>query len=445
MRSLIIGIMLLIPGATIRAQTAPQNTAGSQDTIVIDSLSEALARALKSNPTQAVYQQQIRQAHYNYKAAKGAFYPNATGSFGGTDNLHLATTPIPGELVGAPGTTYYAQFGKQYVYNAGITLTQNIINWQAVLETKTAENNIRLVESQQASYVQSLREQVARTYYSVLIAKTSLKIITLDEIAGDSLVVLARQRLAEGTGDVISLNQALISGNNIRQNKALSQQLYDQGIYNLAILLGAGPGTALVLAENAPADSLAKSSAITLQADKNLEVYRQQISISDLQRQSQKSLAYPTLSASAYLGAQQFRNDFGLSFDNKAWSGYRYVGLNLTIPLFTGLSNTYRYRSSLAQKQIAQLQYDNALEQSGITDRLLVKNHKDYQELVLASSGNFRLYHETLQVDRQKYEEGVIPLDIYLKAFQDYLTAENTYMNNLSQLLSIRATILSRQ
>src|SRR5260221_10032368 len=134
MRSLIIGLLLLSTGAAVRAQ----------DTILIASLSEALASALKNNPTQAVYQQQIRQARYNYKATKGAFYPNATGSLGGTDNLHLATTPIPGELVGAPGTTYYAQFGKQYAYNAGITLTQNIVNWQAVLETKVAEDNIRL-------------------------------------------------------------------------------------------------------------------------------------------------------------------------------------------------------------------------------------------------------------------------------------------------------------
>ncbi len=437
MRSLIIWYLLLGFDTTAKAQTGPQ------DTIVIGSLSEALDRALRSNPTQAVYQQQIRQARYNYKATKGAFYPNAAGTFGGTDNLHLAVTPIPGELVGAPGTTYYAQFGKKYAYNAGITLTQNIVNWQAMLETKISENNVRLTESQQASYVQGLREQVARTYFSVLIAKASLKILALDQRVGDSLAALTRQRLSEGTGDAISLNQALISGNNIQQNKALSQQLYDQGIDNLAILLGIRPATEISLAEDL--DSLATAGLHTLGADKNLEVYRQQIGIAELQRQSQKSLAYPNLSATAYFGVQQYRNNFGLSLDDKAWSGNRYVGLNLAVPLFTGLSNTYKYRSSATQKQIAQLQYDNAMEQSGINDRLLKKNYRDYQDLVRASSENFRLYHENLQLDKQKYEEGVITLDVYLKAFQDYLTAENTYMNNLSQLLSVRATILSRQ
>ena len=447
MRTFITWCLLLTINTMAKAHASPQagSQASSQDTTVIGSLPEALDRALRSNPTRAVYQQQIRQARYNYKATKGAFYPNATGTFGGTDNLHLATTPIPGELVGAPGTTYYAQFGKKYAYNAGITLTQNIVNWQTVLETKTAEYNVRLTESQQASYIQGLREQVARTYFSVLMAKASLKILALDQKVGDSLIALARQRLAEGTGDAISLNQALISGNNIQQNKALSQQLFDQGTDNLAILLGAKPGTEISLAEDVAPGSLAEAGLLTLGADKNLDVYRQQVSIAGLQRQSQKSIAYPNLSASVYWGTQQYRNDFGLSFDNKAWSAYRYIGLNLNVPLFTGLSNTYKYRSSVTQEQIAQLQYDNAMEQSGINDRLLIKNHSDYQDLVRASSENFRLYRENLQLDKQKYEEGVITLDVYLKAFQDYLTAENTFMNNLVQLLSVRATILSRQ
>lgn len=455
MRTVIIGCLLLTLDTTAKAQASPQAglqaspqaapQASPQDTTIIGSLSEALDRALKSNPTRAVYQQQIRQARYNYKATKGAFYPNAAGTFSGTDNLHLAITPIPGELVGAPGTTYYAQFGKKYAYNAGVTLTQNIVNWQAVLETKIAEYNVRLTESQQASNIQGLREQVARTYFSVLIAKASLKILALDQKVGDSLIALTRQRLTEGTGDAISVNQALISGNNIQQNKALSQQLYDQGTDNLAILLGTKPGTEISLTEEVAAGSLAEDGLLTLGADKNLDVYRQQISIAELQRQSQRSLAYPNLSASVYWGTQQYRNDFGLSFDNKAWSAYRYIGLNLNVPLFTGLSNTYKYRSSVTQKQVAQLQYDNAMEQSGINDRLLLKNHSDYQELVRASSENFRLYRENLQLDKQKYEEGLITLDVYLKAFQDYLTAENTYMNNLSQLLSVRATILSRQ
>jgi outer membrane protein TolC len=416
------------------------------DTVTIGSLQQAVSIALKNNPTQAVYLQQIRQAQYNYKATKGVFYPNASAAFNGTDNLHLAITPIPGELLGgAPGTTYYAQFGKKYVYNTGVTLTQNIFDWQAVLETKIADNNLRLTESQQVSYVQSMKEQVARTYFSVLIAKTSLKIIATDQLVADSLVTLARQRLQEGTGDALSVNQAVINENNVLQNKAQSQQLYDQGLENLKILLGTDPTKEIIFSAGGPTDSLIQTGLVPLGTDKNLDVYRQQVAVAELQSQAQRSAAYPSLSASAYLGSQQFRNDFGMSFDNGAWTGYRYIGLNLSIPLFTGLSNTYKYKSAETQKSITQLQYDNATQQSEINDRLLIKNHNDYLDMVKASSDNFELYGVNLQLNKQKYQEGILTMDIYLKAFQDYLTAENTWLNNLSQLLSVKATLFSRQ
>jgi outer membrane protein TolC len=418
--------------------------AAAQDTLVIGSLGDALAGALAHNPTQLVYRQQVTQARLQYKATQGAFYPNASGAFTGTDNLHLATTPIPGELVGAPGTTYYAQFGKKYTYNTGITLTQNIVNWQAMLATKLADNNLALTQSQQAYYEQSLREQVARTYFSVLIARTSLRIIGDDEKIGDSLVLLAGQRLSEGTGDAISVNQATINRNNVQQNKALSRQLYDQGVENLKILLGAKVGTEVLLSGEIRADSVIEAVVVAPGVDRNLDIYRQQINIAVLQRKSQRSAALPLLSATGYIGVQQFRNDFGMSFEDGAWSGYRYIGLNLSVPIFTGLSNTYKYRSAEVQQTIVGMQYQAAADQSAINDRLLLKNHADYLELAKVSAQSFQLYAKNLRLNGQKFEEGVLTMDVYLKAFQDYLTAENTYLNNLSQLLSIKATLLSR-
>ena len=182
-----------------------------------------------------------------------------------------------------------------------------------------------------------------------------------------------------------------------------------------------------------------------LGADKNLVVYKQQQDIAGIQSLSQRSQAYPTITATGFLGDQQFRDDFSLAFGNNAWSAYNYLALNVTIPLFTGLANTNKYRSTLVQKDIAELQLRAAVEQSAINDRLLLKNYADYLRMLNASAASFRLYGQNVRLDQQKYMEGLLSLDVYMRAFQDYLTAENTYLNNLSQLLSIQATIISRQ
>jgi outer membrane protein len=431
-------IVLLSHIQTINAQSAPA------DTLKLASLQETIALSVKNNPTQAIYQQQIKQALSNYKASKGYLYPNISGNFNAQDNLHLAVTPIPGILINQPGTTYYAQFGKKYTYNTGLTLNENIFDWSSVLQSAIAKNNIMLVELQQSSYLQSLKDQAAKLYFSILIGKASIKTNSEDLTLADSLVVLSKQRLSEGTTDALSVNQAMINYNNALQNKAQSHQVYEQGIENLKIVLGEKAFTELSLSEEIDLNAVKAPKMPGLQMDKNIEVYRQQFLISALQSKQQRSVAYPKLGLTGYFGAQQFKNDFGLSFNNDAWTGYRYIGLSLSVPLFTGFTNLNKYRSSIAQQQIAQLQYNTAKEQSAVNDRLLLKNYQDYTAMTIAAANSYQLYRSNVSLNRQKYQEGIINMDVYLRSFEDYLRAENTYLNNLSQLLSTQATILSR-
>lgn len=429
-------------------------TRAQGDTTRLTSLENTIATAVKNNPTQEIYLRQISQAFLNYKAAQGFLYPNASLGFNGTDNLSLPTTPIPGVILGRPGETIYAKFGKHYVYNTGVSLSQDIVSWTSVLEMKLARSNVELTHLQREAFLQSLREQVARLYFSALIAKTALQIDAHDRQLADSIVTLSRQKLQQGATDRMSVNLAAINSNSIAQNQAQSRQLLDQSIENLKMLLGGKATDEIVVADSlagfAGGDSAtaargAPGDVPVLGADRNLVVYRQQQDIAGMQSRSQRSQAYPTITATGFFGDQQFRDDFSLAFGNNAWSAYNYVALNVTIPLFTGLSNTYKYRSAVVQKDIADLQMKKAVEESAINDRLLLKNYGDYWQMLQASAASFKLYGQNVRLDQQKYSEGLLPLDVYMKTFEDYLTAENTYLNNLSQLLSIQATIISRQ
>lgn len=418
--------------------------AQSRDTLKLNTLQEAIFLSIKNNPTQAIYQQQVKQAKYNYQASRGFLYPNVNGSFNGQDNLHLAVTPIPGILINQPGTTYYAQFGKKFSYNTGLNVNENIFDWSAILQSAVAKNNIMLMELQQTAYIQSLKDQVAKLYFSIIIGKASMKLNDRDLALADSLVKLSKLRLQEGTTDALAVNQAMINYNNVLQNKAQSSQLYDQGIENLKIILGEKALSELSLTEEITLDSFSAINQISLNRDKSIDVYRQQLILSALQSKQQRSAAYPKLGFNGYFGVQQFRNDFGLSFNNDAWTGYRYIGMSLNVPLFTGFANTNKYRSSVAQQQIAEMQYKNAQEESAINDRLLLKNYAAYTEMVKASANSYLLYRTNVSLNREKYQEGIITMDIYLKAFEDYLKAENAHLTNLSQLFSTQATILSR-
>ena len=417
----------------------------SPDTLRLWSLDSAYSLSLKHNSNQAIYLEQIKQAHFNFKAAQSFLYPNISGSFSGQDNLNLATTIVPGELIGKPGTSFNAQFGKKYVYNSGITLQKDLLSWQNALELKLAKGNYILSQVQANSYLQSLKEQVGKLYFSILVAKESLKIGRKDIRIADTLVQISRNKLREGTIDGLVLNQALINQNIVQENFSQSQLLYDQGIENLMILLGEKGDREIKVQENLNLDSLVLAQNISLNPDKSLDIFKQNVLISKTQANLIRSALLPKLSFQTYLGAQQFRNDFGLSLNSNNWTKYSYLGLNLNIPIFTGFNTSNKYRASLIQRNISEIQWESAIKQSKIQDQLLMKTNQDLMESLKSSGGNLILYEKNLHLNQEKFIEGIISLDIYLKAFQDYINAENTHLNNISQYLSNRATIISRQ
>jgi hypothetical protein len=65
--------------------------------------------------------------------------------------------------------------------------------------------------------------------------------------------------------------------------------------------------------------------------------------------------------------------------------------------------------------------------------------------MTATSKQSFELYGTNLQLNLQKFKEGIISLDMYYKSFDDYLKSENTYLNNLSTLLYNQAILISRK
>lgn len=417
----------------------------------------------------------------DYKASLGNLLPQASLGISGQDNMKLSVTPVPGELIGQPGKTLYLTFGKEYIYNADLQVSESIFNWQFVFQSKIAKENVALNGLQQAAYQQNLRISTAQYYYEGLVAASSLRISGRDLLLADSILSTVRDRYTQGLVDISAVHSAEINVNNVRQNISQSRQLFDQAAQNLKLLTGCKPDQSVSLDEYLAIDSLssasdAETSSVVpaaetspalssdspastpkiapalpgipdpslLGPDKNLDVYAGNARLAALQGSLQKTAFYPTLSIAGNFGSQQFRDNFGLTFGNGAWNDYRYLVLNLNVPLFTGFYNRDKYRSAEATARIDAQQYQDAIEQGAINDSLLLKTYDNYRVISEASGRNLLLYRENLMLSQRKYQEGLISIDIWQKAFEDYLRSENTHLNNLSQLFSARASIIGR-
>ena len=414
-------------------------------TITLSSFEETWNYALKNNPDQKSYLLNIEKAKADKITSQSFLWPSINGSFSGQYNIELPTTPIPGEIIGKLGTTIYAQFGQKYNYSTGITVSRELLNWQNYMQLKLAQNNILTTQLQADAYKQLLKQQVALFYFTTAIAQEALETNRRNLAHADSIVILTIQKQQQGLINTISANQAVINRNNIQQQIVSSEMLVDQCKISLKILCGLNVNADLQLNVLELKSQQIVSPNQNLNPDKNLAIVETQVKGLKYKVDMQKSAYLPKLNANWYMGEQQYRKDFGLSFDSKDWYVSKYLGVSLQVPIFNGFSTSSRVKSSKIEYQKAQTDWEESKRKAALNDDLLIKNFTQSSLIAQTNQENYRLYSQNEQIANQQFRAGIISLDDYLKISEDYLKAENNYLNSLSTLYNYYSTIISRQ
>ena len=411
----------------------------------LQSVQEAIEFALENNPDLDVYNLNYQKAGKEVSISKSSRYPAISGTFTGQYNRDLPTSVLPGEIFGQPGQMIETQFGQEYNYNTGITISKNILDWQSRMKTKIAEAQVMVTGAETDLYRQHLSEQVAFYYYTAIITQKALQISEKDRSIADSLLFLTQQNFEKGMVERSALNHAKINVNNIDQSIAESTLMYDQAVSNLKILLGLEADAGIHFEDQAAITSTALPDSPQVEADKELALFMQQTDQTMFNVRLQKAAYLPKLSLTSYWGQQQFRDDFGLSFNGSDWNPYSYIGFSLSVPIFNGFAKRNQVNVAKIERSIAQQNLQQEQIQTEIQDQLLLSNYRNSLSKVESAYDTYRLWDQNRTLALQKYEKGLIALAEYFKTFEDYLKAENNYLNTLSSMYSYYSTIISRQ
>jgi len=425
-------ILLLAVAASVFSQS-----------VKLDSVNDAIQYAFDHNPDLAIYQQNQEKAGKDYNSVKNYWMPTVSGSFSGVDNIDLPVTKVPGEIFGQPGKTIEAEFGQKYNYSAGLTISKSILDFQARFAAKAAKVNVEIVGANQAVYQQKLAEQVALYYYLALITERALAVHDRDYKTARDILAIVEQKFEQGIVDQYTVNLATMNGNSILQNISSSKTVLDQCLSQLKILFGVSAETEIEL-NNQLESADVNIPLQNIGSDKNLEVYSLQLKQSEYLVKQQRSMWLPKLSLNYYLGTQQYRDTYGISFDNSDWSSVKYKSLNISFPLFNGLATKNKVNSARVAYEISRSTLEQEMSKSRIEDELALKEFHYSQTAAEAADKNYQLAWENAEFQRQKFEEGLVGLDVYLDTFDDYLKAEVSYLNSLSEVYTHYSKIVSR-
>jgi len=331
------------------------------------------------------------------------------------------------------------KFGVTYQSNLGVNASQIIFDPNYIVGLQGRKTYKQLYER---SYTRSKIEanvNVTKAYYQVLVSVEQLKLLdaNIAELKQEMDETIARNK--QGFVEKIDVDRITVQYNSLVTNKENTSRLLALNYQLLKFQMGMPIEDALTLRdklENIQLDSnLADTTSDT-------SVYRNRIEYNLLETQkrlneydlkSKRGQFLPKLIANANYTASYQNNGFGDLYSANYPSSY--IGLTLSVPLFTGGQHINQVR----QSEITVLESQNNLDNMKKTVNLQVTQSRTSYinglQTLNDQNKNRALAAEVLRVAKIKYEQGVGSSLEVTQAETALQEADNSYIQGLYDAL----------
>ncbi|MGN6569233.1 MAG: TolC family protein, partial [Flavipsychrobacter sp.] len=405
--------------------------------VIFKSIDDAWRYADAHNITIRSSQLDLQKANYTKKQSYSALLPQASANGSYTDNLSLTTTFVPLALFdpNAPaGAVRPVQFGQQYIYNGGVSAQMDILNVQNWLGVRIAKEAEAMSRDSLANMRKSVYQQIASQYYSYLLMKEAARLAGQSAALSDSVYQSAANKFKEGTVNEASVNTAKLNTERAEETYITANYQMQTAANNLKALLNMSLSDSLTI-ESSLENELVSGGGAAFTEDPQVRLAMRRVTISLNQYRSTKASFIPVLTVLYNYSTQQNDTRFE-PFDaaGPAWYPAQYWSLRATWPLFTGGNRYFQTQKNKINYEESKLLYENVQKQSAINDANLQLGYEKASAVMEKSKDVMNLSFENYKHASYRYEAGIAPIDDRLNAFNDYITYQNQYLNNLSDL-----------
>ncbi|MTI32724.1 TolC family protein [Xanthovirga aplysinae] len=402
-------------------------------------LEGAIQHALEHNPN-------IKKATLDEEIAKelkqeaiGGYLPQIKATAQYIDNFALPVQLLPAEfglLLGMESNAPIpVTFGVQHGVNAGVQVNQLIFNQQIVAAIKSSGELNKLYELGTRSAQEGLVYQVTQTYLQLQVSQKQRKIIegNLDKLK--RLYNISKVQEENGLAKPNEVKRLFISLSNT-ENMLLEVNYAIDQLYNLMKLhLNIEMTDSLDLVDDLTTyQYYSLTPELKLENNSQIQLLKQQKTISEANQELQKAAFFPTLAAFFNYSYQGQNNEFKFSGDgyNSFESGY--WGLSLQVPLFTGFQNRNRL-------QKARLETKKIMEDLSLLEKSVQMGFENSLNRIQLSHKQLKTQNESMNVAQDiydaailGYEEGLTPLVELLDKETELKLAQNNYLSALLNL-----------
>jgi outer membrane protein len=400
------------------------NAASAQQQLT---LKDALNYAIENSENARKARLDIDGGRYKTQEIRSQALPQITGNGGLTYN------PIIGQLV--VGDQSF-QLGRKWNANAGVQLNQQLFNQQVFTGLQAAKKSESYYNLSAALTEEQIIEQVANTYYNVLVNKQRLNVIenniknvkVVENIIGD--------QYKNGLARKIDVDRIKVNLTNLQTQREQTLNGVTQLENQLKFFMGMPVNTPITLssAELNEVKTLPfLADSVDLAGRTEIKLLDIQRDLLTLQRKAYVAEYYPSLALTgnfSYTG-QSDKFDLFKSNSSAFWYDASAIGVSLRIPIFNGFATRSRIRQAnvdLKKAEEDRRQTSNSLNLAYNNAKIELRNSLS---TINAQRENVGLAQEIYKSTQNNYNNGLAALTDLLDTENALIEAQNSYTQAL--------------
>lgn len=415
------------------------NVLGQESVLKLD-LETALRIAHDNNPTIKIADIEIQRVDYAKKEAIGALLPslNAVGQY--TDNVMKQVMFMPESFSALMGGQKYMEMGYKNSYNGVLSTQIPIINFTLWQNIKNKQNDIDIIiEKSRASKIE-MTKQVKDAYYGVLLSKSSLKVLEQSHKNALETLKNIENSYKQGVVSEYDFIRAQVNVNNLNPILINAKNGVDLAIMQLRMILSLPAEQNIETQETL--ESFNKNISLFSQIDKetaltqNSDLKILDYNITGLENQLKliNTQHLPMLSASGNYIYQTQSEDF--NFKEYNWVSSASIGLQLTVPLFSGMQKVNQAKQVKMAIKGLQLQREYAKDGINLQIQAAINQMKAAKEQLNVNKDAIKQAERGYEIAKVRYQVGsgtILELnDSELSLTQSSLNYQQSLYNFLS-------------
>lgn len=407
LRIIVIGLFFL---------TALSHNAVAQKTL---SLNEAIQTALKNSYNIQLVENNLAIAKNNNNIGVAGGLPTITNTSTNNNTLTTINQTFPDanrntSRNGVDGSTL----------NSGLNATMVLFNGYRVQATKNRlesleRQNKSLLESQLLNTISTVMQQ----YYNVVRQQAFLKTIQKSIETSKQRLDIVETRQKIGVANEADFLQSNLDLNALIQAEQNQLLIIDQAKADLLNTIVMPNNNSVIINDSIKVDDQLVLSAVEAKIKEHplLQSAQQLVNVNQFLEKETKTLTYPTLRATTGYNYNSNKSAAGFILLNESYGPF--LGLNLSIPIYTGGANKRAIKNAEINTKTAKIQLQNT-EQDLTTE--LFKTYQSYKNSLKQTPieiQNFEMSQSLLDLVMQKYKLGQATMVDVKQAQQSFETA----------------------